>query len=186
MNAQTEAWRKWLALLCACVVWTPGCFMRRAPARPIINGMGFRHPVIPPATTDAELEPPPEIPFDAPPVPPRLVTSHSMPARPRVAPPPGPEAAPVGIPEEPTIAPGLTTEELKAAKAETQQNLDMVEKNLTLAWGRTLNATQQDLASKVRGFVENAREAMRSGDWERAKNLSKKAKVLSEQLATGL
>jgi iron uptake system EfeUOB component EfeO/EfeM len=92
----------------------------------------------------------------------------------------------VEIPEEPTIAPGLTTEELKTAKAETQQNLDMVEKNLTLAWGKTLNATQQDLVSKVRGFVENAREAVRSGDWERAKNLSKKAKVLSGQLAAGL
>jgi hypothetical protein len=49
-----------------------------------------------------------------------------------------------------------------------------------------LNATQQDLVSKVRGFADNAREAMRSGEWVRAKNLSSKAEVLSEQLATSL
>jgi exosome complex RNA-binding protein Csl4 len=61
-----------------------------------------------------------------------------------------------------------------------------VEKHLTLALGRTLNAAQQDLISKVRGFTENAREAMRSGDWVRAKNLSKKAEVLSDQLAASL
>jgi len=59
----------------------------------------------------------------------------------------------------------------------------LVERNLTLAQGKKLNPTQQDLASKVRGFADNAREAMRTGDWVRAKNLSKKAEVLSEQLA---
>jgi hypothetical protein len=45
---------------------------------------------------------------------------------------------------------------------------------------------QEDLASKVRGFGDNAREAMRSGDWARAKSLAKKAEVLSEQLAGSL
>ena len=84
---------------------------------------------------------------------------------------------------EPTIAPEVTTEEMKAAQAETQRSLDMAEKNLTMAQGKKLNATQTDLVSKVRGFADNAREAMRSGDWVRAKNFSKKAEVLSEQLA---
>jgi len=77
----------------------------------------------------------------------------------------------------------VPTAELTAAKAETQHNLDLVERNLTLAQGKKLNPAQQDLASKVRGFADNAREAMRTGDWVRAKNLSKKAEVLSEQLA---
>jgi hypothetical protein len=115
-----------------------------------------------------------------------LVISRSAPAKPRVAAAPAPEPALVEKPAEPTIAPEVPTEELLAAKAETQRNLDLAEKNLTVAAGKALNATQADLMSKVRGFTDNAREAMRSGDWVRAKNLSKKAEVLSEQLAASL
>jgi len=84
------------------------------------------------------------------------------------------------------MAPEFSTQEVEAAKAEIQRNLDMMEKNLTLSFGRSLNAAQQDLVSKVHGFAENAREAMKSGDWVRAKNLSKKAEVLSEELAASL
>jgi len=42
------------------------------------------------------------------------------------------------------------------------------------------------LASKVRGFMEAAREAMKDSDWERAKTMAKKAEVLSRELARGL
>ena len=112
-----------------------------------------------------------------------LVTSRNTPAKPRVAPPSPAEPAVAEKPAEPTIVPEVPTAELTAAKAETQHNLDLVERNLTLAQGKKLNPAQQDLASKVRGFADNAREAMRTGDWVRAKNLSKKAEVLSEQLA---
>lgn len=186
MSTQTETTRKWLAVMCACVACTTGCFTRRAPAKPVINVIGFAHPVIPPAATDAGLEPPPDLAIEAPPAPPQLATSHSMPARPRVAPAPAAEPAAAEKPAEPTIAPEVTMEEMTAAKAETQRSLDVAEKNLTVARGRQLNAVQQDLIGKVRGFTENAREAMRSGDWVRAKNLSKKAEVLSEQLAASL
>jgi hypothetical protein len=144
--------------------------------------MGFAHPVIPSGAAAAELEPPPELALVAPP-PPQLVTNHNTPARPRVAPAPPPAAE---KPAEPTIAPEVTTEEMKAARAETERNLDLVEKNLALVGGRQLNATQQDVVSKVRSFAENTREAMRGGDWERARNISKKAEVLSEQLAASL
>jgi hypothetical protein len=75
---------------------------------------------------------------------------------------------------------------MTAARAETEHNLELAEKNLAPAGGRQLNATQQDVISKVRSFAESAREAMKSGDWERARNLSKKAEVLSEQLAASL
>jgi len=86
----------------------------------------------------------------------------------------------------PTIAPEITSEEMRAAKEETQHSLDLAEKNLLMAQGRQLNAMQLDLVSKVRGFADNAREAMRSGDWVKAKNFSNKAQVLSEQLASSL
>jgi hypothetical protein len=72
------------------------------------------------------------------------------------------------------------------ARAEAQHSLDVAEKNLNMTQGKKLNATQEDLASKVRGFGDNAREAMRSGDWARAKSLAKKAEVLSAQLAGSL
>jgi hypothetical protein len=183
-KAQSEATKKWLAVLCACSAWTSGCFLRRTPAKqPTISFVGVVHPVIPPGAVDPVLEPPPEISFDVPPAPPQLVTSRSAPARPRVAPPPAPEPAATEKLPQHIIAPEVTTEEQMAAQAEMQHSLDLVEKNLALAWGKNLNATQKDLVSKIRGFTENAQEAMRSGDWMRAKNLSKKAEVLSDQLA---
>jgi hypothetical protein len=141
----------------------------------------------PQVAAEAELEPPPDLAFDVPPAPPPLVTSRSVPAKPHVAVAPAQEeTTPAEKPAEPTLAPEVATEEMVAAKAEAQHNLDLVEKNMTIAWGRTLNSTQQDLISKIRGFTENTREAMRSGDWVRAKNFSKKAQVLSEQLAGSL
>ena len=186
MKAQSKTTRKWLVLLCACAAWTSGCFTRRTPARPVIGVIGFAHPVIPAAATSAELEEPPDIPIDFLAVAFPLVTSRSMPPKPRAAVVPAPDHAPAEKSAEPTIAPEVTSEEMTEAKAETQHSLDVVEKHMAVASGRTLNASQQDLISKVRGFTDNAREAMRTGDWVRAKNLSKKAEVLSEQLAAGL
>jgi hypothetical protein len=184
MNTETKATRKWLVLVCACAVGMAGCFTKR-PASARLNMIRFEHPVMP-AMTEAELGPPPVMPFEAVAAPTQLVTIHGLPARPRVAPAPaaGPAAAEKSA--EPTIAPELTTEESQAAKSDTQRNLDLVEKHLTVAWGRKLNTSQQDLVSKIHGFSDNAREAMRAGDWVRARNLSKKAVVLSEQLAASL
>ncbi len=85
---------------------------------------------------------------------------------------------------EPAIVPEVPSEELKAAQAETQHNLDLAEKNLALAQGKNLNAAQQDVVSKVKGYADSARDAIKSGDWVKAKNLSNKAELLSEQLAS--
>jgi len=172
-----------LLLLCVCVMCTSGCFARRTATKPVISVMGFAHPVIPPATVEAALEPPPDIPLEGPAELSPMVTSHNLPARPRVAVAPAPAAEKKS---EPIIAPEVTAEEMTAARAETEHNLDLAEKNLGPAGRRPLNATQLDVISKVRSFAESAREAMRSGDWERAKSLSKKAEVLSEQLAASL
>jgi hypothetical protein len=64
--------------------------------------------------------------------------------------------------------------------------LSVAERNIGSARGKTLNATQQDLASKVRSFMAEAREAANSGDWTRARNAAKKAEVLSQELASSL
>jgi hypothetical protein len=172
------------ALLCAAVVSTSGCFTRRSPAPSIGKTVTLRPPTVP-APAGGELLAPPDIPVEAS-EPPELATIRSVPPRPRVAPPPSGDAGKAEKEPEPRIVPELSSVEMDAAKAETEQNLDTMKKNLTAASGRILNASQQDLMSKVRGFAESAREAMRSGDWMRAKNLSKKAEVLSEELVDSL
>jgi hypothetical protein len=185
MGARAETRRKWLALVCLCAVWTAGCFTRKPPTKTISYFVPFEHPVVR-VVAATELEAPPDISSDIPEAPPELAISRSAPVRPHVTPPSAPEPPPVGKPAEPVIAPELPTQEVNAAMAETQRNLDQMEKNLAVAWGRKLNPSQEDLISKVRGFAESAREAMRNGDWVRAKNLSKKAEVLSEELAASL
>jgi hypothetical protein len=49
-----------------------------------------------------------------------------------------------------------------------------------------LNTTQTDLVSKIRGFLSDAHEAAKVADWARARSLSKKAQVLSEELVASL
>jgi ribosomal protein S20 len=85
-------------------------------------------------------------------------------------------------PEAPTIAPQLTQQESTAAQQETNESLNIAEKNLASTQGKRLNASQSDLVSKIKGFLKDAREAAQAGDWARARNLAKKAQVLSEEL----
>jgi hypothetical protein len=84
------------------------------------------------------------------------------------------------------ISPQLTAQETAAAQQETNQSLTIAEKNLAATRGKRLNAAQSDLASKIRGFLKDAREAAGSGDWSHARSLAKKAQVLSEELASSL
>lgn len=185
MNAQTNARSKWLAALCAGAVVMCGCFAKRRPTTHVMAPIQLEHPIFP-AVVAAELEPPPDMSFEEIVAPPQLATSQSGPARPRAVSQPVSERPRTEITEEPMIVPELTAEESEAARAETQRNLDLVEKRLTLAWGRRLTLSQQDLVSKIRGFTDGAKEAIRASDWERGRTLSKKALVLAEQLAAGL
>lgn len=73
-----------------------------------------------------------------------------------------------------------------AAKAETQHSLEIAEWNLAQTQGKKLNTAQEDVASKIRGFMETSRDAMKDSDWQRAKNLAKKAEVLSHELVANL
>jgi hypothetical protein len=183
MKTQREATKIWLAAVSVCLVWSAGCEERKPQAKPVVNFIAVVHPVMP-RETAAGLEAPPDLSTEVPEQP-ELALSRMQPAKPHVTPAPAPEpAAEKAV--EPTIAPEVTTEEMIAAKTETQHDLDMAEHNLGMAQGKSLNAMQQDLASKIRGFADNAREAMRAGDWTKARNFSKKAEVLSEQLVEGL
>ena len=82
--------------------------------------------------------------------------------------------------------PDLTVEQLSSAQSETQHSLEIAEWNLSQTQGKKLNSAQEDVASKIRGFMETARDAMKNSDWQRAKNLAKKAEVLSHELVANL
>jgi hypothetical protein len=128
----------------------------------------------------------PEIGLDLAPLVALMVPIRSVPPKPHVAPPPAPAAnAPVADaekPEAPTIAAQLSKEEFAAAQQETNQSLDIAEKNLASTGNKRLNPAQKDLVSKIKGFLKDAREAAQAGDWARARNLAKKAQVLAEEL----
>jgi len=129
----------------------------------------------------------PELRLDLPPFPGHLIPVRTAPPRPRASTPP---SATAGTDAEklnaPLIAPQLTAQESAIAQQQTTQSLSITEKNLDSARGKTLNAAQSDLVSKIRGFVKDAREAVQIADWSRARSLAKKAQVLSEELAGSL
>jgi hypothetical protein len=173
--------KTFLLALCLCVVWCGGCFTKK-PATVHMTGIVLAHPLTPSGVANETPGDAPDLELEIAEMPPRLAAARGGPAKPRVAAAPPAEPPPVEKAAEPMILPDLTADKLNAAKAETQQSLDAAEAKLGQTQGKQLNATQEDVASKVRGFIESAREAMKNGDWERAKNQAKKAEVLAMQL----
>jgi hypothetical protein len=127
----------------------------------------------------------PELRLELPPFPGRLGPARTGPPRPHSG-----TAASTGAASEfekaPLIAPQITAQESAVAPQQTIQSLSIAEKNLELAQGKNLSAAQSDLVSKIRGYIKDAREAAKIADWSQARNLAKKAQVLSEELAGSL
>jgi hypothetical protein len=115
-----------------------------------------------------------------------LFLVRSVPARPRVpAGSPAPSEA-ASKPDVPQIAPQLSPAETASFQQQTNQSLSVAGRALDAAQGKRLNGTQSDLASKIRSFIAEARDAAQNGDWTRALNAAKKAEVLSQELASSL
>lgn len=164
-----------------------GCAARKKPTIPWSTAVLVRPvaPQRPSAATDVPdvlqdlgAEPPP------PPAP--LTVGRIGPARPRSAAPSTNQSAPAGKLETPQLVPELSAQVSTSLQRETDQSLSAAERNLAAASGKSLNAAQADLASKVRSFISDAREAGKSGDWSRARELAKKAQVLSQELIGSL
>ena len=170
-------------LLCASSIGLSGCFTGKPPANRA-PAFVFAHPVIP-ATSAAVVEAPPDLALEIAPAP-RLLTPRSSPPKPRVAQAAPTEPAVAQKPVDPIIVPELSANELNSAKSETEHSLEIAEWNLSQTQGKKLNLAQEDVASKIRGFMETARDAMKNSDWQRAKNLAKKAEVLSHELVANL
>jgi hypothetical protein len=172
-----------LVALVSPALFVAGCAAQKKPAIPWTTAVLVR-PVVPAKAADDSAETP-DVQADIP-VPEPLAIARSAPARPRVPQPPAPHETQSGKLEMPQIVPELSAQESNALQQETQQNLRDAERNVGVAAHRRLNATQTDLASKVRGFMADAQEAGKAGDWTRARDLAKKAQVLSEELVNSL
>jgi hypothetical protein len=187
--------QRWFALLgvsasCALLLLLGGCAARRVEVRRFPwSTYAYTRPVaiaaLPVQTDDSDdplADATPEI---APP-PSALVIARSAPPRPRAPVVNSSQNDSDSKPDVPQIFPQLTATEASAAQQQTSHSLSVAERNIGSVEGKTLNAMQQDLASKVRSFMAEAQEAAKSGDWTRAKNAAKKAEVLSQELASSL
>jgi hypothetical protein len=175
--------RLFFGALSSAAILLGGCAVRKTPTIPWTTAVLVR-PVPPqhPVSTENPTDPVPDLQIELPP-PPAPLAPRTVPARPRgVVPPQNENAHPEQL-EAPRIVPELSAQESADLQRETETSLSAAERNLSAIAGKSLNAAQSDLVSKVRSFISDARDAGRAGDWGRAYELAQKAQVLSEQLA---
>jgi hypothetical protein len=171
---------------CVLILSLSGCAGRQVKAKQFPwSTFAYTRPLAPSGSAGAsdEIDDPLEdINLDVEPPPSPLVAARFVPARPRVPVNTSSQSDAVSKPDVPQIAPQLTPAEANAAQQQTTQSLSVAERNMGSVEGKTLNAVQQDLVSKVRSFMTEARDAANGGDWTRARNAAKKAEVLSQEL----
>ena len=138
-------------------------------------------PLHPAELADLSSDPLPDLQPEAPTFPLQLIPAKSV-VRPRVVAPAAGNARDAEKPEVPMIAPQLSPQESVAAQVQANESLGVAERNLASVTGKQLNSAQSDLVSKIQGFIKDARDAAKAGDWVRARSLAKKAQVLSEEL----
>jgi hypothetical protein len=178
------------AILCAVAAIFSGCGARQRPrarAFPWANAKNVRPLAPEKVASDVSNEDLfAELGLNIPGPPSPIAGMPSAPQRPRVAVVAVGGGAGSRAPEVPMIAPQLTPEQTATAQQQTSASVSVAEKNIAASQQRPLNPMQSDLASKVRSFLAEAREAAHVGDWTRASNAAKKAEVLSQELAASL
>jgi outer membrane murein-binding lipoprotein Lpp len=179
-----------MAALATVTLFSTGCVEKQPRAYPWATAIHVRPrmPIPAPGYTPSPLadESAPDLPWDFS-APPAIPVGTRQPARPRTASTqPAPEAAGPVKTDAPLLAPQLSEPEIAAAQQQMNDSIATSQRNLSAAKSRRLNAAQTDLASKVNSFMEDSKAAAKDGDWTRAKNLAKKAQVLSEELAGSL
>ncbi len=174
-----------VSLCCAAAVAASGCAERKVRAFPWATVVMVRPnpPVVRvDATAAADLAP--DFRVDPPANNGKLFNSRPVPARPRID--AAGQAEGVDAAKTTVLVPELGAQETAVAKQQVADGIAIAERNLTAARGRKLSPTQSDIVSKINSFVAEAREASGAGDWARARNLAKKAQILSEDLVASL
>jgi hypothetical protein len=171
-----------LLLACALALGVAGCPREKVHAK--------MPTIIPPVPAPAEPPTPPYILGQEPTDTTLAMIPESLPTPPPERPHPAaprhsgsdPSAAPK--PAAPAISPEISASDQAVYERRIDENLKTAESNLRQASAHQLNATQKDMAEKIKGFVEQAHDAMQAADWTRAQNLAEKAQVLSSELAS--
>ncbi len=169
-----------IVLFCGLALSASGCRKHTVQAAPPV--------VVPPAPEEPRPPtPPPATPPETKPEPAPAAPLPKAPAAkpPTSAPRPAPEP-PLPRPAPLIISPRLSAAEQAEYQHKTNEAIAVGEKNLQVAYGKQLTAAQHDLVEKIRGFLAQAREAIRASDWVRAYNLAQKAQVLSVELVNSL
>lgn len=170
-------------LLCSALAALSGCAERKVRAHQWATIAQIRPN--PPAARATATANPPDIAPDFSVAPPENNTKlwgiRAVPARPRVES-PRPTGT-VNNSKTQTLVPELSPQEMAAAQQQFSESVAISERNLAIAKSKNLSRQQTDAVSKVNAFLTEAREASTEGDWGRARNLAKKAQILSEDLA---
>lgn len=130
-----------------------------------------------PASIPTPVTPAPQNPVPSTP-PPGLSPKPDNPKRPATSAPP----AEPDKPAAPQISPQISASDQSQLRQQAGQYVTNAQQNLHHADGRDLNSTQKDMVDKIHGFLDQAQQAIQTSDWERAKNLSQKAYLLSLDL----
>jgi protein involved in polysaccharide export with SLBB domain len=80
------------------------------------------------------------------------------------------------------LAGGPTTDQAAKQREVVNQLLGVTEANLRKIAGQQLSPSQQDTLTQSRAFVKQSKDAVESGDLDRARTLAWKAELLSEDL----
>jgi hypothetical protein len=86
---------------------------------------------------------------------------------------------------DPTVnlSPGVSSQQASRQIESTNQLLATSDANLKKVSGRPLNASQQDTVKQIKSYIDQAKNAAKTGDAQRAYNLAVKANLLSAELA---
>jgi hypothetical protein len=80
------------------------------------------------------------------------------------------------------LAPSVTDQQASQQRQSTAQLLAATDANLTKISARQLTSSQQDMVNQIRNYVQQAKEAEKAGDLQRARNLAFKAQLLSDDV----
>lgn len=84
-------------------------------------------------------------------------------------------------PAKPQLSPTMPSDQKIHQKMNTNQLLEATDYNLK-GISRTLNTDEQAMLQHIRSYMQQARDASKDGDTERAYNLALKAHLLSDEL----
>lgn len=186
------------AMACAIALGAAGCARNRARATaPVATAPAPPSPdngrpmTVAPDTDatppqEAEATPPAIPPNAAPPAPIAIAPTAPPAPRRRTEEHPAQTDEQPAEPPAPQISPQLSPTDQSLYARKTADDIATAEYNLQQTKGKNLSAAQQDLADKIRSFVTQSHDASKGGDWDRAKVLAQKARLLSIELLNSL